>query len=160
MAASRIHLAQTFEYAHGRQNPTGYSAKVSFHVLLSDLDRMEEMIIGVVDSGANEIGSVEFRTTRLKQYRADARRRSVAIAREKADNYCRAAGVELGMVLNIDDVNPGSVQGSGESSTFHEATPDDPGPERALAPGSIMVTAAVSITFALQPPLADAEVTA
>jgi uncharacterized protein YggE len=102
-----------------------------------------------VDCGANEIGSVEFRTSRLKEYRAETRRRAVAAAREKADVYCRAAGVALGGVLNMEDVNPNAVRGSGEGSNASDVTTDDAGPDRALAPGSIIVAAAVTIVFAI-----------
>jgi uncharacterized protein YggE len=37
VASSRILLSRTFEYVNQRQQPTGYSAKVSFNVLVSDL---------------------------------------------------------------------------------------------------------------------------
>jgi uncharacterized protein YggE len=103
----------------------------------------------VVDAGVNEIGLVEFRTTRLKEYRAEARRRAVAAAREKAEIYCRAAGVSLGAVVSLEDVNPGVLRGTGESHTSSEASSDDAGPDRALAPGSIVVGAAVSVVFGL-----------
>jgi uncharacterized protein YggE len=149
VASSRITLSRAFEYVNQRQQPTGYSATVSFNVVLSNLDRMEEVLAGVVDAGANEIASVEFRTTRLKEFRAEARRRAVAAAREKAEIYCRAAGVSLGPVVSLEDVNPGVLRGSGESHTAHEASSDDAGPDRALAPGSIVVAAAVSVLFGL-----------
>jgi uncharacterized protein len=151
VAASRITLSRTFEYANGRQQPTGYSAKVAFNVLLSDLGRMEDLLVGVVDAGANEIDAVEFRTTQLKEHRAEARRRAVAAGREKAENYCRAAGAALGAVVSIEDVNPEVLRGSSEGHTSREAPTDDAGPERAFAPGSIVVGAAVSIVFALVP---------
>jgi uncharacterized protein YggE len=151
VAASRINLSRTFEYAHGRQQPTGYSARVAFNVLLSDLGRMEELLVGVVGAGANEIDTVEFRTTRLKEYRAEARRRAVLAGREKAENYCRAAGVALGPVVSLEDVNPEVLRGSGEGHTAREAPSDDAGPERALAPGSIVVGAAVSLVFTILP---------
>jgi uncharacterized protein YggE len=151
VAASRVSLSRTFEYASGRQQPTGYSARVAFHVLLSDLGRMEELLVGVVDAGANEIDAVEFRTTRLKEHRAEARRRAVAAGREKAENYCRAAGVALGAVVSLEDVSPEVLRGSGEGHTAREAPADDAGPERALAPGSIAVGAAVSLVFTILP---------
>jgi uncharacterized protein YggE len=151
MAASRITLTRTFEYTNGRQQPTGYSAKVTFNVLLSDLGRMEELLVGVVDAGANEIDAVEFRTTKLKEHRAEARRRAVAAGREKAENYCRAAGVALGAVTSIEDISPEVLRGSGEGHTSREAPSDDAGPERAFAPGSITIGAAVSLVFAFAP---------
>jgi uncharacterized protein YggE len=149
VAASRVTLSRAFEYSGGKPQPKGYLAQVSFNVLLSDLDRMEEVLVGVVDAGANEIGSVEFRTTRLKEYRAEARRRAVAATREKAESYCRAAGVSLGPVVSLEDVNPGILRGSGEGHTSSEVASDDASPGRALAPGSIVVGAAVSIAYAL-----------
>jgi uncharacterized protein YggE len=149
IAASRITLSRTYEHVNQRQQPTGYSAKVSFNVLLSDLDRMEEILAGVVDAGANEIGSVEFRTTRLKEHRAEARRRAVAAAREKAENYCHAAGVSLGAVVSLEDVHPDALRGTGESYSASAVSSDDAGADRALTPGSIVVGAAVSVLFAL-----------
>jgi uncharacterized protein len=99
----------------------------------------------------NEIGSVEFRTTRLKEHRAEARRRAVAAACEKAENDCKAAGVSLGAVVSLEDVNPSDLRGSGEGNTSTEVASDDSGPDHALAPGSIVVGAAVSILFAIGP---------
>jgi uncharacterized protein YggE len=157
VAASRINLSRTWEHVSGRQQFTGYAARVSFNVLLTDLDRMEEVLIGVVDQGANEIGSVEFRTTRLKEHRAEARRRAVAAAREKAENYCRAAGISLGPVLSLEDVNPNVLYGSGEGHTSREESSDDAGADRALSPGSIVVGAAVSLVFAILPGAARAD---
>jgi uncharacterized protein YggE len=157
VAASRINLSHLWEYSGGKRHDTGYAARVSFNVLLADLDRMEEVLIGVVDAGANEIGSVEFRTSRLKEHRAEARRRAVAAAREKAENYCRAAGVSLGAVISLEDVNPNVVSGSGEGHTSRDdGNPSrdfDPSSDdmRALSPGSIVVGAAVTLVYALVP---------
>ena len=72
-------------------------------------------------------------------------------AREKAENYCRAAGVSLGAVVSLEDVHPESLRGTGEGNTSSEVPSDDAGPDRALAPGSIVVGAAVSMVFAIRP---------
>jgi uncharacterized protein YggE len=152
VAASRITLSRTYEYTGGRQQPTGYAARVAFNILLADLGRMEELLVGVVAAGANEIEAVEFRTTRLKEHRAEARRRAVAAGREKAENYCLAAGVALGPVVSIEDVSPQVLRGTGEGTTSREAPSDDAGAERPFAPGSIVVGAAVTLVFALAKP--------
>jgi uncharacterized protein YggE len=149
VAASRITLSQTFEYSGGKNHPTGYLARVAFNVRISDLDRMEEILAGAIDAGANEIGAVEFRTSRLKEYRMDARRRAVAAAREKADNYCRAAGVALGPVVSLEDVHPEALRGTGEQNTSSLVPSDDAESAGALTPQSIVVGAAVSVRFAL-----------
>ncbi len=149
VAASQITLTQATEYIEGRQRPTGFSARVTFNVVLADLNKMEELLVGVVDAGANEIGSTAFRTTRLKELRLEARRQAIAAAREKAENYCRAAGVNLGVVVAITDQNPEMLRNNSESNSSREESSDDTVNVRALAPNAIPVGAAVSVTFAI-----------
>src|SRR6185295_365173 len=93
--ASRVTLAQQHRYIGGETKFVGYQAKVSFHVMLTELDRVEEVLTAVVAAGANEVDGVSFETTRLKEVRAEARRRAVAAALDKATNYCAAAGVAV-----------------------------------------------------------------
>jgi uncharacterized protein YggE len=158
VASSRVSLSQTYEYSSGRQHPTGYMARISFSFLLLDLDRIEELLTGVIEAGGNDIGAVEFRTSRLREHRAEARRSAVFAAREKAENYCRAAGVSLGTVRQIEDVHPESVRGSGEGNTSSSADLDDSAaPNKVLTPGSIIVTAAVRMVFSLASEAVDSE---
>ncbi len=146
--SSRINLAQKFRYSGGENHFLGYSAQIAFHVLLHDLDRMEEVLIGVIEAGANEINSVEFQTSRLKELRAEVRRRAVEAAREKAQIYCGAAGVALGSVIHIEDINPDQLRGQ-EGHQLQEAQLDDEGELQAFNPGSISVGGAVLIAFEL-----------
>lgn len=150
VAASHLTLSQTSEYVSGRSKPTGFQARVSFNVVLADLNKMDELLVGVVDAGANEIGATEFRTTRLKELRAEARRQAVEAARAKAENYCHAAGVKLGAVVALVDQPPSALRNTGESNmTSREEPADDASTARALAPNAIPVGAAVSVTFSL-----------
>jgi uncharacterized protein YggE len=149
VAGSHVTLSQSFEYSNNSRKPTGYHAQVTLNVLLSDLDRMEDVLAGVVDAGANQIASVDFRTRRLKEYRTEARRRAVVSAREKAENYCRAAAITLGPVLSLEDVHPEALRGTGEQNTSTEVALDDAAGTGAFAPGSILVGAAVLMTFAI-----------
>jgi len=146
--SSRITLTQSFRYVGGEQRFLGYAATVAFHVLLRDLDRMEDVLTGVIGAGANEIDAVEFQTSRLKEIRAQARRRAVAAAREKAALYCEAADVTLGPVMHIEDINPEQLRGR-EGHTVQATQADDAEAPRAVAPGSIAVGAAVMVAFEL-----------
>ena len=118
-------------------------------MLLRNLDRVEEILSGIVDAGVNEITSVTFQTSRLKDVRKEARRRAVAAAREKAEVYCNAANVTLGGAIHIEDVNPDQLRGF-EGHVFHEVEPDDEGPLQAIDPSSIVVRAAVMIAFEIK----------
>lgn len=149
VSSSRISLAEETDYTHGQSRLLGYTAKIAFHVLLRDLSRVEEILTGIVDAGANRISSVEFQTSRLREVRAEARRRAVEAAHYKAALYCEASKVRLGEVIHIEDVNPDQLRGH-EGHVFREVAPDDEGPIQAIDPGSIVVKAAVMMAYQIK----------
>ncbi|MFV2017303.1 SIMPL domain-containing protein [Micromonospora sp. LOL_023] len=70
---------------------------------------------------------------------------TVAAARRKAELYAEAAGVRLGAVVHIDDVDPENVgheryrgHGSGGQASAQD-----------LAPGHVVVSAAVILGFSI-----------
>ena len=151
VGSSRVTLSQEFRYSGGEQRFLGYKAKVGFNIVLEDLDLVEEILIGVVDAGANEVNSVRFQTRDLKALRAQARERAVEAAAEKARTYCNAAKVRLGSVLHIEDVNPDILTGRNEGHVRVQVEPDDTGDLRAFDPGAITVAGAVRVGFSILP---------
>lgn len=144
----RVTLSQEFRYTNGENKFVGYQAKIEFNVVLREMDKVDAALSGLIAAGANTLTSVTFQTTRLKELRADARRRAVAAAREKAELYCVAAGVAVGAVLAIEDVNPETLTGRSEGHTYREAAPvDDAGEPGAIDPGAIAVGAAVNVIY-------------
>lgn len=102
---SQMSLQQAFEYQAGQQRAIGFTASIGFQVILEALDRVELLLAGVVEAGANRVDRVAFRTSRMREVRADARREAFARARAKAEIFAAAAGVKLGHVLHVEDVN-------------------------------------------------------
>jgi uncharacterized protein len=149
--SSRVTLSQEFRYSSGENRFVGYRAKIGYSVLLHDLEHIEELLAGLVGAGANELTAVTFQTSRLKEVRADARRRAVAAAREKAELYCAAAGVSAGRVLAIEDMNPDTLAGRSEGHVHQEAEVDDAGELKAIDPGAIAVGAAVNVVYEIGP---------
>jgi uncharacterized protein YggE len=127
----------------------GYEARTSLSVRLTDLRRFEEILAGVVQAGANQIQSTEFQTTRLAELRAQARRGAFAAARRKGELYAEEAGVRLGEVLHVEDVNPDGLRGR-ESHGADVSLESDGDALQPSAPGSIQVKAAVQVMFAIQ----------
>jgi uncharacterized protein len=149
--SSRVSLSQELRYTNGESQFVGYKAKIEFNVVLREMDKVETLLSGLIAAGANELTSVTFQTTRLKDLRADARRRAVAAAREKAELYCQAAGVAVGSVMAIEDVNPESLSGRYEGHTYREpVAADDTGEPGAIDPGAIAVAAAVNVVYQIE----------
>jgi uncharacterized protein len=139
--SSRLQLQQDYKQSR-------YNAQVNFSILVDNLDRMEEILTGIVNAGANHIGATTFQTSRLKEFRAEARKRAVAAAREKALLYCEAANSTLGQIMSIEDVNPDTLRGF-EGHQVREMTNDDEDPSKLFSPNSISVRGAVRLTYAL-----------
>jgi len=151
VGSSRIALSQEFRFSSGEQRFVGYAARIGFSVVLRDMAEVEETITGLIGAGANELTSVTFQTSRLREVRADARRRAIAAAREKAELYCAAAGVVAGGVLAIEDANPEFVTGRNEGHVHREAVVDDAGEVKAMDPAAISVGAAVHVLYDIDP---------
>lgn len=146
--SSRVSLHQEFKYRDGENKFIGFRARIEFSIVLREMDRVDSILTGLIAAGADTLTSVTFQTSRLKELRADARRRAVRAAREKAELYCEAAGATAGQVLSIEDVNPDVLSGHSESHTRQEASAfDDVGEPGAIDPGAIIIAAAVNVLY-------------
>jgi uncharacterized protein len=144
---SRLDLKSAWSAYGADRKFLGYQCQASFAVESGNLDDVQQLLVDVVAAGANEIEAVDFDVAAKADMRADARRNAVAAARRKAELYADAAGVRLGAVLHIDDVDPEHVgferyRGHGTGGV---AAAED------LAPGHVVVSAAAIVGFAIRP---------
>ena len=147
---SRVVLTTAYDGFGQAQKFVGYRARVTFRILIARLDGVEKVLTDAVEAGASEVISVKYLTTHLAELRAQARREAVFAARRKAEVYCEAAGVSLGHVLHIEDVNPDSMvyRGGHVEATGSDMQDDDATPG-ALMSGSLVVPAAVMVTWSI-----------
>jgi uncharacterized protein YggE len=141
---SRLDLKSSWSYGSERKF-LGYECQAAFAAESGELDDVQSLLVDLVEAGANEIEDVDFDVTGKGELRAEARREAVAAARRKAELYAEAAGVRLGAVLHIEDVDPEDVgyeryRGHGSGGA---ASPED------LAPGHVVVSAAVVLGFSI-----------
>lgn len=142
---SQLSLATAWSYGNERKF-IGHQCQASFVVESRDLDGVQQLLVDVVAAGANEIQGVGFDVIDKPALRAEARREAVAAARRKAQLYAEAAGVRLGAVVHIDDVDPDKLSEGAyrsHSAARSEASAED------LAPGHVVVSAAVILGFAI-----------
>ena len=148
---SRVALTRTMKLVNGVQQFAGYQARITFSILVKDLDRVDQLAEGLVSAGANEIERIVFETTKLKEVRSEARRMAMSAAFDKAQNYCAAGRVELGQILHIEDVNPLSLR-AGMARGPHGGinVNEDDGDVGAFDPSLIEVAAAVFVSYELR----------
>lgn len=145
VSSSRMSLERSWRYEGAKEKFLGYTATINFRVLIHDVNELENFLIGIVDGGVNHINFMQFQTSKLKEYRAVARRQAVEAAREKAENYCAAANVKLGKVIHIEDVNPDTLSSRYSGHEAGRASLDDA--IQAFSPGNITINAAVLVSY-------------
>ncbi|MFF2045459.1 SIMPL domain-containing protein [Kitasatospora sp. NPDC058170] len=144
VSASRLNLQSSWSFAGGERHFLGYECTASFVIELRELDSLELLLIDAVEAGANQVDGVEFDVSAKAELQAQARREAVAAAREKAEQYAQAAGVRLGPVVHITDVNPNELPAG-----FRLHAGGGGGGEAALAPGKISISAVVVLGLAI-----------
>ena len=147
--ASPVTLQLAWEGYGDTRRSVGYRVAIPYLVLARDLAIVEELLVELVAAGAREIDSVSYKSTKLRELRAQARRGAVAAAREKAVLYAEAAGARVGKVLHLEDVNPDEIHGRSHMPDVDLSEHDDSELSGAERPGSIVVAAAVMGCFAL-----------
>lgn len=146
-------LEQSSEEENDRKR-TVFVVTTAVTVTLTDLSLVGAVLRSAFSSGATE-GSVEFSTTKLRQYRDQARREAIKAAREKAMDMADAAGATVGPVRSFSEVSSGwhmrdiranAVQNS--SSTVDEPLPDGLGAQ--FGSGPISIEAEVAVEMAIR----------
>ncbi|MFC7241797.1 SIMPL domain-containing protein [Catellatospora aurea] len=140
---SRLDLKSAWEWGDGEQRFLGYRCSASFSVSTTNLDSVQVLLVDLVRAGASEIDSVEFDVSAKKQLRDEARAGAVEAARAKAAAYAAAAGVQVGLLLHLEDVDLNAPELERGGSVGFDAA------EGSLAPGHVVVSAAVIMGFAI-----------
>ena len=81
----------------------GYRINNIVAITLSDISKVNEVIIAALNAGANQVVNVEFYLSNLRKYRDQAREMAMKAAQEKAQDLASAAGAETGCVMNINE---------------------------------------------------------
>jgi uncharacterized protein YggE len=111
-------------------------------VRIAQLEAVEPVLVELVGAGADGILGVRYDTSRPRAVRAEARKDAVAAAEAKARLYAQAAGVGLGPVVHIEDLNPDQPA----AAAYRGGAPAG-GASADFAPGQTTVSASVVLGF-------------
>jgi uncharacterized protein YggE len=149
-------------YENDGITPRYYYTRKSIVVTARDVRRMEETLSAAVDAGATHIHGVEFETTKLREYRDQARAMAVKAATEKANDLAAAAGMKvIGGPTGINAPQYGGrswygsgwgmgYRGVGAQNVSISSGPESGSGEGSIALGRISVTASISMSFRIQ----------
>jgi uncharacterized protein YggE len=106
--APDVAIQPEYDYRKG-QRLVGYRVTRRMTAKVRDLDRLGDVLDGLVGAGANEVHGTEMTATDPSAAEHQALEAAVAAARAKAEVLAAAADVKLGSVVRIDEEAPAGV---------------------------------------------------
>jgi len=157
-----------YPYDLAQRKFLGYFVRDSFVVTLSETDKAEKLLDGLLAGGVNNVIGIEFQTSELKKFREEARELAVKAAKEKADKMAGVLGEKVKSVINLQEnpvqsgyyfsnwwgySNQGSFASQNAAQNYYDNTPANSGDSAGdtIAIGKLAVRANVTITFELAP---------
>jgi uncharacterized protein len=153
-----ISIQPRYNDSYQQREFLGFFVRKNIVFTLSDLSKFEELLSACLNSGANYVNGVDFRTTELRKHRDQARDLAVRAAKEKAEAMAGALGMKIGKPITISEASFGggyfggwgnpnanisqnAIQTGGSGAEIGEGD--------TVAPGQIAVSARISIVFEL-----------
>ena len=145
----RVNLYKNYDYNTKKYN---YVANQTISIHLKDLTKYDKLMMDLVDSGINSIRGVEFKSSKIKEFERDARKKAMVDAKQKAEDYVSVlAGQKVGKAVVISDNSytnyPRPVYATMKSvDVAYEQMPE----KETLAIGEIEIISNVSVSFVLE----------
>lgn len=143
---TRVTLNDQYDYEKKKHN---YVAVQSIEILIKDLAKYDQIMEGLVDSGINNIGNIEFQSSKIEIHKSEARKQAIQNAKVKAQDYVGALGQKLGVAYTIVDNSQDNYFRPRYEMMAMKSYDDGSNGNETLAIGEIEVTANVSVSFKL-----------
>lgn len=140
-----------FEQRRGvKREFVGYQVSKTVVVILRDLSRFDVLLSDVLKAGVTRLSNVAFRDSQLRKHRDQARAMAMKAAQEKANLMAREIGQSIGPAYSITEgfIVPYATSNISQNVAGVAGRISDES-ESAIAPGSISVTAHVTVRFRL-----------
>src|SRR3989338_2376618 len=85
----------------GQPTVTGYQVNQSMEVRIRDLDKVSNILDGIVASGANQVSQLSFEIDNPDALKSEARAKAIADAKSKANELKSQVGISLGKIINF-----------------------------------------------------------
>jgi uncharacterized protein YggE len=130
----------------------GYEVAKTVAMRLRDISRFDELLSDVLKAGVTKVSNMEFRDSQIRRHKDQARAMAIKAAQEKANLLAREIGQSIGPAYSITEGSGASYRDNNftqNSTATISGTLSDRESDSAIAPGSISVTAQVTVRFRL-----------
>jgi len=143
---TQVSLNKTYDYEKKKQT---YQASQSISIVLKDITKYDELMMGLVDNGINSIDNVEFKSSKMEQHKSEARKLAILDAKKKAEDYVSVLNQKVGKAILITD-NSSHYQPPMYKNALYAMDAVAESSQQTLAIGEIDVLTNVSASFILE----------
>lgn len=143
---TNVSLNRNYDYEKKKYN---YVASQTISVTLKDINKYNEFMMGVTDTGITNINGVEFKSSKIEQYQTDARKKAMLDAKQKALDYASVLNQKVGKAILISDNSQSYYPQPMYKNVSLAREQMNDAPKETLAIGEIEVTANVQVAFIL-----------
>ena len=144
---TNVSLNKNYDYEKKKYN---YVASQTITVTLKDLTKYNEFMMGITETGVTNIHGVEFKSSKMETYEAEARKKAILNAKQKALDYVSVLNQKIGKALIISDNSQPSYPQPMFKGGVMSMKADESTPKETLAIGEIEIIANVQVTFVLE----------
>lgn len=144
---NNVSLYKSYDYEKKKYN---FQASQTLTILLKDLSKYDDVMMGLNDAGVNSINGVEFKSSKMDDYERDARKKAILDAKQKAQDYVSVLGQKVGKALLITDNSQSYAPQPMYKGNMMAMAADGGAQRETLAVGELEINTNVSVTFALE----------
>jgi uncharacterized protein YggE len=127
----------------------GYEVSKTVAIRLREISRFDDLLADVLKAGITRLSNLEFRDSQIRKHRDEARRMAIRAAQEKAKLLAGEIGQAIGPAYSINEDSGTDYNRNNYSQNASVAAGSSSESESATAPGTISVTAQVTVRFRL-----------
>jgi uncharacterized protein YggE len=153
-----LQLDIRYRSSHPSEGIEGYYARRAYSVTLKQPKKLEELIDAALNSGANQLQGISYRSTELRKHRDRARQMAIKASKEKAVALAAELDCNVGPPRTIGEGYVGYGGGYGRWNAQAQMSQNSmqeiggaPEGDETTPFGQIGINAQVSVTFDLLP---------
>lgn len=125
-----------------------YVANQAISIKLDDLKNYEKIMSGLLKAGLNRIDGVQFKSSEMDKYLAEARKKAVLDAKAKASDYATSLNQSIGKAISISEVQTSNYPPMYRMNEMKASS--DSMEQETIAPGEMEISAKVTVAFELK----------
>lgn len=154
-----LSIEPRYKSGHSKKDFIGYFVRNTISATLTQPDKIEMLITGVLTAGVTHIHGITFETTQFKKHRDQARKLALEAAREKGEKMAAVFGKKIGDPIQINEHRQyshyyGGWGGYGRGQAMSQNVVQNRGGQAddmtdTIALGKISVKGSVTVVFEL-----------